>query len=89
MELLNLAFIILLVKLCICVLPAVSGVFLIVMPEEKKREIRNQICNKLFGLSNAIAYPKFERALYVIGGLLLLVSMAATWFLLIAKLVSK
>jgi len=83
MELLNLSFALLIIKMALCVLPGVLGVFMIVSSEEKKRELRNTICNKLFGVSNAIPFPKFERSMQVLGTLLLLFSLTASWFLLL------
>ncbi len=85
MQLLNLSFAILIIKMAICILPGVLGVFMIVSPEEKKRELRNTICNKLFGVSNAIPYPKFARTMQVLGTLMLLFSMVASWFVLLRK----
>ena len=85
MALLNLGFAILLIKITICVLPFSLGIFLLAAPEEKKRDLRNVLCSKLFGVRNAIAYPSFARALLVIGALLLLFAVAATWFLLLSK----
>lgn len=83
MQLLNLSFAILIIKIAICILPGVLGVFMIVSSEEKKRELRNTICNKVFGVSNAIPFPKFERTMQVMGSLLLLFSLVASWFLLL------
>ena len=85
MGLLNLSFAILLIKITICVLPFSLGIFLLAAPEERKRDLRNVLCSKLFGVRNAIAYPSFARALLVIGALLLLFALAATWFLLLSK----
>ena len=83
MQLLNVSFAILLIKMAICILPGVLGIFLIVSSEEKKREFRNLFCNKVFGVRNVIAYPKFERALYIIGGLMVAFTLLATWFLIL------
>jgi hypothetical protein len=86
MQLLNLGFAILIIKIAICILPGVLGLFMILSSEEKKRDIRNELCSKLFGVSNAIPYPKFERTLQIIGVLLLLFSAAATWFVHLRQL---
>lgn len=83
MELLNVGFALLIVKMAICILPGVGGIFLVVSSEEIKREMRNRFCSQLFGVSNAIPYPKFATTLTVIGVILLLLSLAASWFLLL------
>ncbi len=86
MELLNLGFVILCVKIAFCVLPGVAGIYFLSISEEKKRELRNSLCNRIFGVSNAIPLPNFERALLIIGLLGLLFSVAASWFLLLRGL---
>jgi hypothetical protein len=83
MELLNPAFVILLVKITVSVLPGILGIYLMIMSEESKRALRNRFCNGLFGVSNAILYTTFERALLIIGIVGLLFSAVASWFLLI------
>ena len=83
MELLNPSFVILLIKMAISILPGVIGIFLIASSKEKKREMRNAFCNKLLGVSNAIPYPQFERSLQIIGALMILFSLVATWFLVL------
>jgi len=87
MPLLNLNFAILVVKIAICVLPGVLGLYLLAMAEEKKRSLRNAICNKLFGVSNAIPYPNFAKILMVVAVACLFFSAVASWFVLISKLV--
>ena len=83
MQLLNVGFAMLIVKMVICILPGVVGIFMIAMSEEKKRELRNKVCGKLFGVSNAIPYPNFARSMVIIGTAMLLFSLAATWFVLL------
>ena len=83
MQLLNISFAILLIKMALCVLPGVLGIFFIVSSEETKRDMRSTLCNKLFGVSNAIPFPKFERFLYISGTILLLLSLVASWFILL------
>ena len=83
MALLNIGFAILIIKLAICTLPAVIGIALIVSSEESKREFRNKFCSKVFGMSNAIPYPKFARTMAVFGSLMLAFSLVSTWFLLL------
>ncbi len=81
MELLNVGFAILLIKIAICVMPGVLGIFFIASSEETKRQMRSTLCNQLFGISNAIPYPKFARFLYIAGTILLFISIALTWFI--------
>lgn len=83
MDLLKPAFVILCIKITLCVLPGIIGIYFISASEEKKRELRSSFCNRLFGVRNAIPYPHFERALIVIGVLGILFSAAATWFIIL------
>ena len=85
MELLNISFALLLIKMGLCVLPGVLGIFFIVSSEETKRDMRSTLCNKLFGVSNAIPFPKFERFLYISGTILLLLSLVATYLIHLKK----
>jgi hypothetical protein len=85
MELLNISFALLLIKMALCVLPGVLGIFFIVSSEETKRDLRSTLCNKLFGVSNAIPFPKFERFLYILGTILLLLSLVATYLIHLRK----
>ena len=85
MELLNISFALLLIKMGLCVLPGVLGIFFIVSSEETKRDLRSTLCNKLFGVSNAIPFPKFERFLYISGTILLLLSLVATYLIHLKK----
>ncbi|MDQ8193114.1 hypothetical protein QEH59_01660 [Coraliomargarita sp. SDUM461004] len=70
----------------ICILPGVLGIFMIASSEERKRELRNALCNKLFGVSNAIPYPKFARTMVILGALLLVFALTASWFLLLREM---
>ena len=85
MELLNISFALLLIKMALCVLPGVLGIFFIASSEETKRGMRSTLCNKLFGVSNAIPFPKFERFLYISGTILLLLSLVATYLIHLKK----
>ncbi|MGB0409878.1 MAG: hypothetical protein ACPGIC_07780 [Opitutales bacterium] len=89
MELLNIGFFKLLVKITISVLPVVLAVVLLTSSEEKIREMRNKFCNRLFGVSNAIPYPNFVRLLKIVSGLMSAFGVAAFWFLLIAPMLAK
>lgn len=83
MALLNLGFFILLIKITICVLPGALGIYLLVANEDSKRDLRNTLCSKIFGVRNAIPYPSFKSTLLVIGMLLLIFCIATTWFILL------
>jgi hypothetical protein len=85
MELLNVSFALLIIAMALCVLPGVLGVFFIASSEETKRNMRSTLCNKLFGVSNAIPFPKFERFLYISGTILLLLSLVATYLIHLKK----
>jgi hypothetical protein len=86
MQLLNIGFAILLIKMTICILPGVFGIYMIVSSEESKRELRNTFCTNIFGVSDAISYPKFARAMAVLSVLLLAFSLVSSWFLLLRGL---
>jgi hypothetical protein len=83
MGLLDIGFAILLVKMMICTLPGVLGIFCIASSEDTKRAVRATVCNQLFGISNAISYPKFARFLNIAGTVLIFFSFIATWFILL------
>jgi hypothetical protein len=86
MELLSIEFAILLIKMAISVLPGVLGIFFIACSEETKRSMRSTLCNQLFGVSNAIPFPKFARFLHASGTLLILLSLVFSWFLLFREM---
>ena len=86
MELLNISFALLILKITFCVLPGVMGIFLIVSSEDNKRKIRNKICGRLFGVRDAIPLHKFARFLYFVGALSILLSVTASWLLILGKL---
>ena len=85
MQLLNVGFILLVIKITFCVVPGVIGVYLIASPEETKRNMRNRLCMALFDATNAIEEHKFVRFLYIVGTLLILFSVAASWFFLLRR----
>jgi hypothetical protein len=83
MEILNISFAILLIKLVCCVLPGVGGIYLLSADRDRMRSLRAWICNQLFGVSNAFEYNKFARFIRTIGVLLVMFSLVATWFVLL------
>lgn len=87
MELLNLSFAILVFKITLFILPLVFGIFLICSSQQTKRNMRNRICDQLFGVNNAIPLYKFTRFLYTIGGLIILLGLTAGWYLVLRNYV--
>lgn len=83
MELLNLSFAILIIKLSISVLPIVLGSYIMLAPEEVKRDMRGFICRSLFNVNNAIPMRDFNRILYGVGGLGVLLGLVAGWILVL------
>jgi hypothetical protein len=83
MEILNISFALLLIKLMCCVLPGVGGVYLLSANRETMRSLRSWICNQLFGVSNAFEYHKFARFMRMIGMVLVVFSLVASWFILL------
>ncbi len=83
MELLNLSFAILIIKLSISVLPIVLGSYIMLAPEEIKRDMRGFICRSLFNVNNAIPMRDFNRILYWVGGLGVLLGLVAGWILVL------
>jgi hypothetical protein len=87
MELLNLQFAILVIKLGLCAILGFFGLALLIRNEESKRAWRDSVCRFLFGFNNAVPYKKFARVLTVLGLLLLLTCGTATWFLLLRNFI--
>ncbi len=83
MELLNISFFILILKITFSVLPGVFGIFLIFSSQNTKRKIRNMVCNQFFGVNDAIRTRSFSRFLYVLGVLSILFSIVASWVLVV------
>ena len=83
MEMLNIGFAILLAKVVLCVLPGVAGAYLLSSDRERMRALRAWVCNQLFGVSNAFEYNKFSRFMRSVGAVLVAISLAATWFVLL------
>lgn len=83
MELLNLSFAILIIKLSISVLPIVLGSYIMLAPKEIKRDMRGFICRSLFNVNNAIPMRDFNRILYGVGGLGVLLGLVAGWILVL------
>lgn len=83
MEIINISFAILLIKLVFCVLPGVVGAYFLSADRDQMRGIRAWICNLLFGVSNAFDYNKFSRFMRSVGAVLVVISLALSWFILL------
>jgi hypothetical protein len=86
MELLNVSFAVLLLKLCIGVLPIGFGIFIFITSEDTKRDLRSLVCRALFNVSNAIPMKNFNRMLFWMGFLSLLFGLLSTWVLILQPL---
>ena len=70
MELLNISFAILVIKIAISVVPVVVGFVVFSMDEDAKHRLRDRFCSKVFGSRNAISYDKFVFNLYLCAAVL-------------------
>ena len=89
MELFDIAFAILILKITLVVLPGAFGIFLIVSSKHAKRKIRDQFCYQLFGFRSAIRFHRFAFFLYCLGTFLLLFSMTVSWFFVLKDYFQK
>lgn len=83
MELLNLEFAILLIKVSISVLPIVVGCCMLLASDDVKRDMRSFICRALFNVNNAIPMGNFRRILNWLGSLGVAFGVIAGWFLVL------
>ena len=88
MELLNISFGILLIKLTVSVLPLTLSIYILLSSEETKREIRSVVCRALFNINNAIPMRSFNRIIFWVGGLGVLFGLVSGWFLIIKPYLS-
>jgi len=83
MELINLQFVILLIKIAVCTISGFLGLALIFRGEESKRTWRDTTCRVMFGFAKAVPYQNFSRFLLIVGLLLLGFSGLTIWFLML------
>ena len=83
MDLLSIGFAILLVKIVVLVFPGLLGLFFLLSSTETKRKMRNNLCWKLFGESHVFSFKGFVRFLNVLSGILIVISVALLWFILL------
>lgn len=84
MDLVNIGFIILVIKIALSVVPVIVGFYLIFCSIDQKREIKRFICRSLFGSGSVFTTEAFARFLVVVGLLLIVFSGLFAWFFLIS-----
>ena len=72
MEILSLSFAFFVFKLAICTVPIVLGIYLFLIPQEKKTETRQKLSSKLLGDSNLLTQKVYNFGLYFIACLSML-----------------
>ena len=81
MELLNIGFLILFLKVGLCTCLGIFALLLIFAKERLKRRCRDRICFYLFGFNKAIAYKEFNKILKIFGFIFALVDGSLLWLL--------
>ena len=67
MELLNLSFLFLLLKVGLCTVLGVLAIIFIFGKERMKRRLRDRVCFYLFGFHKAIVFKEFNKVLKIFG----------------------
>ena len=83
MELLNLSFLFLLLKVGLCTVLGVLAIILIFGKERMKRRLRDRVCFYLFGFHKAIVFKEFNRVLKIFGVSFALLDGLFFWMLFI------
>lgn len=83
MELLDLGFAILLIKVSLSVLPIVVGCYMLFATDDVMRDMRSFICRALFNVNNAIPMSDFRRIINWVGSLGVAFGLIAGWFLVL------
>ena len=81
MELLNVSFLILVLKVGLCTCLGVFAMLLIFAKECFKRRFRDRVCFYLFGFHKAIKYKEFNKFLKILGLIFSLADGSLLWFL--------
>lgn len=81
MGLLNISFIILVLKVGLCTCIGMLAMFLIFAKEHSKRRFRDRTCFYLFGFHKAIAYKEFNKSLKIFGFIFFLADGLLLWLL--------
>ena len=81
MELLNISFLFLVLKVGLCTVLGVLSILLIFGKERVKRRFRDRICFYLFGFQKAIVFKEFNRVLKIFGVFFALLDGLFFWLL--------
>jgi len=85
----DIAFLKLIIKITLCVMPGVTGIYLIAAGEDTKRAIRQRVCTVLFDSGAVFTYAGFRRFLIGVGVLLILVSLGISALFVVPALMSE
>jgi hypothetical protein len=83
MELLNLSFLFLLLKVGLCTVLGVLAIIFIFGKERMKRRLRDRVCFYLFGFHKAIVFKEFNKVLKIFGVSFALLDGLFFWILFI------
>lgn len=83
MELLNISFLFLILKVGLCTVLGVLAIILIFGKERMKRRLRDRVCFYLFGFNKAIVFKEFNRVLKIFGVSFALLDGLFFWILFI------
>lgn len=81
MELLNISFFILVLKVGLCTCLGVLAILLIFAKDRVKRRFRDRVCFYLFGFHKAVAYKEFNKVLKICGFIFFLADGLLLWLL--------
>jgi uncharacterized membrane protein YozB (DUF420 family) len=87
MELVNIGFVLLIIKIALSVVPVILGFYLIFCSIDQKRELKRAVCRALFGSGSVFTTEAFARFLVVIGLLMVLFGGIFAWFFLISGMI--
>lgn len=83
MELLNISFLFLLLKVGLCTVLGLLAIVLMFGKERMKRRLRDRVCFYLFGFHKAVVFKEFNRVLNIFGVFFALLGGLFFWILFI------